>query len=109
LLACLLACLSFIIPTNSYSQLTYPTKYPNAVIPHTGDGSRLFFLYMPMQYDDNNGQDTFKIYYVNKDLNGYKYYLARSIDFGITWSDTQSADGAIVGNNVNNFVATIRP
>lgn len=75
-------------PSNSLSQLTYPTRYPYAVIPHNGDGHRLFFLYMPMQYQDNAGQDTFKLYYlVSSDYN--KRYLARSTNFGITWSDTQ--------------------
>ena len=43
-----------------------------------------------MQYDDNIGQDTFKLYYINKVATGSKYYLARSVDYGITWSQTQS-------------------
>ncbi|MFZ1322979.1 MAG: hypothetical protein WAT71_15585 [Ignavibacteria bacterium] len=86
--ACLLACLIMFSPSQSFSQLTYPTKYPTAVIPHNGDSSRFPFLYMPMEYQDNAGQDTFKLYYVKK-TTPYKYYLARSIDYGITWTDTQ--------------------
>jgi len=86
--ACLLACLSFIFPTNSFSQLTYPVRYPTAVIPHNSDGNRLFFLYMPMIYEDNAGQDTFKMYYLNGN-SWDKRYLARSTDYGITWTDTQ--------------------
>ena len=45
--------ISFLInfnPSQSFSQLTYPTRYPSAVIPHNGDGSRFPFLYMPMEY-----------------------------------------------------------
>jgi hypothetical protein len=61
--------------------------YPTAVIPHSGDGYRLFFLYMPMEYQDNAGQDTFKLYYINTGTN--RRYLARSINSGITWTDTQ--------------------
>jgi hypothetical protein len=61
--------------------------YPSAVIPHSGDGYRLFFLYMPMEYQDNVGQDTFKLYYINTGTN--RRYLARSINSGITWTDTQ--------------------
>ncbi|MBS1516774.1 MAG: hypothetical protein JSS91_01665 [Bacteroidetes bacterium] len=56
-----------------------------------------------MEYQDNAGQDTFKLYYVNRDLqNGYKFYLARSIDYGITWTDKQSvnvlSDDVIIKN-----------
>jgi hypothetical protein len=81
--------LSFLILTTSVSgQLTYPTRYPSAVIPHNNDSSRLFFLYLPMQYENNVGQDTFKLYYV-KTSTPPQYYLARSIDYGITWTDTQ--------------------
>jgi len=69
------------------AQLTYPTKYPTAVIPHTGNGNILFFLYMPMQYYDFVGQDTFKLYYYN--VGRDRRYLARSTNFGITWTDTQ--------------------
>ena len=46
-----------------------------------------------MQYDDNVGQDTFKFYYLisnPNDINSYsKRFLARSTDYGITWTDTQ--------------------
>jgi len=41
-----------------------------------------------MQYENNVGQDTFKLYYV-KTSTPPQYYLARSIDYGITWTDTQ--------------------
>ncbi|MDZ4712623.1 MAG: hypothetical protein SGI89_09905 [bacterium] len=37
------------------------------------------------------GQDTFKISYINGATG--RRYLARSIDFGITWSDTQLITG----------------
>lgn len=70
----------------SLAQLTYPTKYPTAVIPHTGDGDRLFFLYMPMIYIDSSNHDIFKLYYYNKATD--RRYLARSTNYGITWSDT---------------------
>ncbi|HAY34634.1 MAG TPA: hypothetical protein PK536_14055 [Ignavibacteria bacterium] len=60
----MLACLNIFNPTQSISQLTYPTRYPTPVIPHNSDGHRLFFLYMPMIYEDNIGQDNFKLYYV---------------------------------------------
>jgi len=83
------ACLIIFSPSQSYSQLPYPTKYPTAVIPHNGDGGRFPFLYMPFEYQDNSIQDTFRMYYVIRNPAGYKYYLARSIDYGITWSDTQ--------------------
>ncbi|HAY34370.1 MAG TPA: hypothetical protein DCY06_09555 [Bacteroidetes bacterium] len=43
---------------------------------------------MPMIYEDNAGQDTFKLYYV-RGGSVLRRYLARSIDFGITWNDTQ--------------------
>jgi hypothetical protein len=68
------------------AQLTYPTKYPTAVIPHTGDNDRLFFLYMPMIYLDSSGHDIFKLYYYNKATD--RRYLARSTNYGITWTDT---------------------
>ena len=87
-IASFLVCLNIFKPSISICQLTYPTKYPTAVIPHNGDGSRLFFLYMPMEYQDNAGQDTFKLYYLN--TSDYKKrFLARSTNYGITWTDTQ--------------------
>ena len=46
-------------------------------------------MYMPMIYEDNTVQDTFKLYYVKK-TDPWKFYLARTIDFGITWTDTVS-------------------
>ena len=46
--ACLLACLNIFNPTQSFSQLTYPTRNPTSVISNNGEGSRYFFLYMPM-------------------------------------------------------------
>jgi len=84
----LLACLNILNPAPSFSQLTYPVRYPTAVIPHNSDGHRLFFLYMPMIYEDYEVQDTFKMYYLNSN-SWDKRYLARSTDYGITWADTQ--------------------
>lgn len=78
--------LLILTPLSSFSQLTLPTRYPNAVIPHRG-GDILFFLYKPMIYEDNIGQDTFKLYYVDKKY--WRTYLARSTNSGISWGDTQ--------------------
>ncbi len=86
-IVCLLAFLISFKPSISFSQLTYPSRYPSAVIPHNGDGHRLFFLYMPMEYQDNAGQDTFKLYYLNSSSYD-KRYLAISTNYGITWTDT---------------------
>jgi|GEM_PF-5909144 len=33
------------IPLFSSAQLTYPTKYPTAIIPHPSNGSVFFFAY----------------------------------------------------------------
>jgi hypothetical protein len=76
-----------LIPLYGNAQLTYPTKHPTAVIPHMGDGHRLLFLYTPMQFI-NGIQDTFKLYYYHGG-NG-RSYLARSTNFGISWTDTQA-------------------
>jgi hypothetical protein len=42
-----------------------------------------------MQFQDNVGQDTFKLYYRNTSSPA-RNYLARSIDYGITWTDTHA-------------------
>jgi len=49
---------------------------------------------MPIIYEDNVGQDTFKMYYVRvrkeNNITKVHHYLARSTNYGITWTDTQS-------------------
>jgi len=74
------------IPHLLSAQLTYPTFRPTAVIPHPTGGNVFFFAYAPMQYYHySGGTDTFKLSYYNE-VTGNRY-LARSIDYGITWND----------------------
>ncbi|MDZ4712002.1 MAG: hypothetical protein SGI89_06710 [bacterium] len=79
------------IPLFSTAQLTYPTRYPNAVIQHTGNDIILFFGYAPMIYQPayGGGIDTFKLFYINTGIRSkYSRLLARSTNYGITWTDT---------------------
>ena len=74
------------------AQLTYPTMYPTAVIPHPSGGSVFPFAYTPMEYlNYPGGTDTFKIRYA--DMSTGIRYLARSTNFGITWTDKTMITG----------------
>lgn len=47
--------LMILFPLFTSAQLTYPTRYPTAVIPHPTGGSVFFFGYSPMIYKPATG------------------------------------------------------